>query len=68
MTTLGWTWQDVDEMTLPQVDVLLAYWERWPPLHQLVASYFGFGKEKINPIKLLPRIPGGVKVKAIKHG
>ncbi len=41
----GWTWAHVhDEVTLPQVQVLQAYWRTQPPMPVLAArlcAYFG---------------------------
>jgi hypothetical protein len=32
----------IDELTLPDVHELYSYWERHPPLHELVAHFVGF--------------------------
>lgn len=43
----GWTWEYIDEfMTLPRLGRMNDYWTRIPPLHILVASYFGFDGRK----------------------
>jgi hypothetical protein len=30
-------------MTLPQIYELTEYWERWPPVHRLLAAFLGIG-------------------------
>ena len=41
VTATGWTFEQVDEMTLTQLNDLLEYWTDSPPLHVMVAAYFG---------------------------
>ena len=36
-------------MTLPRVESLGRYQERWPPLHKMVAGYLGLGKKPVKP-------------------
>jgi hypothetical protein len=37
---------EVGEMDLTDVNELLEYWEKVPPLHIMVAGYLGVGKKK----------------------
>ena len=38
----GWTWDYVAEnVDLPRLECLSRYWDRFPPVHVLVASYMG---------------------------
>jgi hypothetical protein len=41
-TTTGWTYGEIDGLTLPQVVELKTYWRENPPVHQLVAAYMGY--------------------------
>lgn len=45
----GWTWDDVDRLTLPRYEALTRYWRKWPPVHILVGAYFGMGKDTPKP-------------------
>ncbi len=39
----GWTWEYVeDNMTLPRLKTMNAYWKQNPPLHQLVKNFMGY--------------------------
>lgn len=40
-TATGWTWDTIDNLSLPQVEELYAYWAKHPPTHILVAAYMG---------------------------
>jgi hypothetical protein len=43
--TFGWTWEYVDQhMTLPRLSILNRYWKKHPPVHCMLAMYFGIGK------------------------
>lgn len=43
----GWTWEYVDRnITLHQLNAIYARWEVFPPIHCMVAQYFGLGKSK----------------------
>lgn len=43
----GWTWEYIDEhMTLPRLAEMSAYWKNNPPLHSMIAAYFGIGTPK----------------------
>lgn len=48
ITVTGWTWEYIDEnMTLPRLAGLSAYWESHPPTHIIAAAYAGIEpKEK----------------------
>lgn len=37
----GWTWDEVDRLTLPRYRELERYWRAHPPLHLMVAAYLG---------------------------
>ena len=46
MVFAGWTWEYIDEnMTLPRLYSIYKHWERRPPTHWMIASYFGIGNE-----------------------
>lgn len=43
MAAFGWTWEYIDEfMTVPRLNAILKFWEHAPPVHQMIAGYFGF--------------------------
>ena len=43
----GMTWDQVqDQLDLPSLGALTSYWEGSPPLHVMVASYFGIEPKK----------------------
>ncbi len=33
-------------MTIPRYAAMMKYWENSPPVHLMVAAYFGIGKKK----------------------
>ena len=39
-TGCGYTWAEIDAMSLPALRELLAYWSRHPPAHLILASVF----------------------------
>jgi hypothetical protein len=40
----GWTWEYVGrQMTLPRLYEMQRYWERHPPVGDLIAAYLGYG-------------------------
>ena len=39
---MGWTWDQVGELTLPRLKALRRYWRKHPPVHLLVAAYLGY--------------------------
>jgi hypothetical protein len=45
--TFGWTFEYIDEfVTLPQLKEMSHFWEKNPPIHRMVATYLGYGKNK----------------------
>jgi hypothetical protein len=42
MVCMGWTWEQVDQLTLPRLNALTAYWQRHPPTHILLAAHVGY--------------------------
>ena len=39
----GWTWEYVeDELDLPRLTAMSAYWREHPPVHVLLAAYVGY--------------------------
>ena len=43
ITITGWTWEYINEnMTLPRLASLSAYWNKHPPTHFLAAWYSGY--------------------------
>ena len=45
MTFPGWTWEYIDQnMTLPRLTALNKYWQKYPPVHCLIAAYLGVGQ------------------------
>lgn len=43
--SLGWTWdQAADQMDFPRLGTFNKYWKKNPPVHKMVASYFGISK------------------------
>lgn len=39
----GWTWDQVrNELDVPRLKALNAYWKKQPPVHLLVAAYLGY--------------------------
>lgn len=49
ITATGWTWDQVDSLTWPQVLELLTYWKQQPPTHVLVKAFFMGDKEESRP-------------------
>ena len=47
----GWTWDYIAEnVDLPRLESLNRYWDQFPPLHVMVASYLGLKpKPKVKP-------------------
>jgi len=42
ITATGWTWDYIDEnMTLPRLASLTAYWRSHPPTHVIAAAFTG---------------------------
>lgn len=41
----GMTWEAVrEQFDIPRVTAIQEYWKMYPPVHQLVAAYFGYAK------------------------
>ena len=49
VTATGWTWSEIDNLTLPQVYDLDDYWRVHPPLHLLVAAFAGYKSPSRRP-------------------
>lgn len=46
----GWTWEYIDDfMTLPRLFALSSYWQDSPPIHAMLASFFGIKKKEEEP-------------------
>lgn len=43
-TATGWTFMQIDKLTLWDVNDLFTYWEDHPPIHVLVGAYLSAGK------------------------
>ena len=47
VVSTGMTWEAVrEQFDIPRVSAMQEYWKSNPPMHQLVAAYFGFGGKK----------------------
>ena len=47
----GWTWDYVAEnVDLPRLEALNRYWAQLPPLHLMVAAYFGIKPKEQEPV------------------
>ena len=45
--SLGWTWdQAAEQMDFPRLQSFNKYWEKFPPVHKMIAGYFGIGKNQ----------------------
>ena len=54
--SLGWTWdQAAQQMDFPRLKTFNQYWIKNPPVHKMVASYFGLNKNSSNDAP--PAIP-----------
>ena len=42
----GWSWEQVDDLTLPRLRTLFGYWGRHPHIHRLACAYFGIGQDE----------------------
>ncbi len=43
----GMTWDEVqDQLDIPSLNALTAYWDSYPPIHIMVAGYFGIEPKK----------------------
>jgi len=63
-TACGYTWPEIDAMTLPAIGDLVAYWKLHPPAHLLLAAAYGFKPKPAAPradfAELAALAPGGV--------
>ncbi len=60
----GWTWEYIDEhMTLPRLYEMNDYWAKYPPVHLMLASFFGVTKQEkpLTGKDLVQMFPNGVK-------
>lgn len=37
----GWTFDQIDDLTLAEAEALFEYWGEHPPVHELVAAFVG---------------------------
>jgi hypothetical protein len=44
-TATGWTFGEIDQLTLMEVNELFDYWQEYPPTHVLVSAYLGGGNQ-----------------------
>jgi hypothetical protein len=44
-TATGWTFDEIERLTLWELNDLMAYWKDCPPTHVLVAAYLMGGKK-----------------------
>ena len=44
-TATGWTFIEIDQLTLWEVTELFSYWQNHPPTHILVGAYLSGGKK-----------------------
>lgn len=48
--TMGWTWEYIDNyVTLPIILEIFQSWGKIPPVHRMVASYFGIENKPPSP-------------------
>lgn len=45
-TATGWTFLEIDRLTLWDISDLFDYWQDYPPTHILVAAYLNSGKKR----------------------
>ena len=53
MTSTGWTYPDIDEISYPDSIELVAYWIENPPTHVLLKNFMGY-KNKKSQVKNTP--------------
>ncbi len=57
ITCFGWTWEYIENnMDIPRLQAILSYQESNPPIHQMVAAYFGVGSSKKSEEKVITKI------------
>lgn len=70
MTACGYTPDEIDDMAFCDVLGLLAYWEEWPPVHEILKCVYRIERNREPPAKsggtdpsdigdLIARFPGG---------
>lgn len=64
MSNQQWTWAQVAAMTLDEVLPLLNYWQKHPPLRDLVAAFIGFKPAPDQPSEP-PRSPTIAEIKTL---
>ncbi|MGH6980091.1 MAG: hypothetical protein ACREFC_02690 [Stellaceae bacterium] len=42
----GWSWDQVDAMTIPRYRALKRYWEEYPPAHLLLRALAGYQRRR----------------------
>jgi hypothetical protein len=42
VSATGWSWDQVDALTIPRYRALARYWERFPPVHLLLRALVGY--------------------------
>jgi len=45
-TATGWTFREIEKLTLWELNDLMTYWKDYPPTHVLVAAYLMGDKRK----------------------
>ncbi|HET9183252.1 MAG TPA: hypothetical protein VFP59_14035 [Candidatus Angelobacter sp.] len=45
-TATGWTFAEIDRLTLWEANDLFTYWQDYPPTHVLVAAYLGLSRSR----------------------
>lgn len=45
-TATGWPLHEIEQLTLWELNDLMAYWKDYPPTHVLVSAYLMGGKQK----------------------
>jgi len=49
----GWTWDYIaEDLDLPRLESLRRYWAQLPPIHMMIAAYFGISPQKQAPAVL----------------
>lgn len=46
VSATGWSWDQVDALTIPRYRALRRYWEEYPPVHLLLRALVGFQPRK----------------------
>lgn len=49
---MGWSWEYIEnEVTIPILRDIYEGWRTRPPVHRILAAYFGFDKEEEKPVE-----------------